>query len=280
MKTSKENNFVQTSLDSYLSAIANAPKLTESEEQELARRIHKGDEKALNILVTANLLFVVKEAKLYQNRGLALEDLIEEGNIGLIKAAHKYDESRGTRFVTVAKWWIKDAIINALEEKGRMIRLPHGQEQLCNEIRSIRQRYEADEEREATIYEVADELGMEVGKLQDVYTASQNVMSLEVPMGDADDDDYTLLSKLGYADEAMTDFALLHEELEYAFSSVLSERETTIVRQSFGLGTEEKTLVEIAQSLGLSRERVRQIRELAVGKLKSLMSDCQLRPCC
>lgn len=265
--SSKVISHNESALDSYIHTIDKESGLTPQEEAELAVRIRQGDMKAMERLVCANLRFVISEAKQYQNQGLDLEDLIAEGNLGLIKAAQKFDETQGTRFITLAKWWIKDAIMAALETNGRLIRLPHGQQALVREIRTIQARFREEKEREATIYDIAEELNMPLSKLQDVYASTLGVMSLDASLDD-DDEDNTLLSHLGRTDDPMSDFATMASELETVIKTMLDEREAYIIRHSFGIKAEECTQEEIADALGLSRERVRQLRLHAIEKMR------------
>ena len=268
----------EESIESYLSAISKEHMVTPDEEVELAQRIHRGDQAALDKLVRANLRFVVSVAKLYQNQGLSLSDLISEGNVGLVKAAEKFDETRGFKFISYAVWWIRQSIMQALSEQARMVRLPGNQNNLIRQIRQIQNRYEQEQNRPATIEEIADALDIEPAKVRETMAANSRGVSLESPL--QDDEDGTLLDITPDTELAATDASLnnesLHQELDTLLNSLLKERDALILKESFGIDRPEKSQEEISQCLGLSRERVRQIRERALLKIRKSPNAKQL----
>ena len=244
--------------------------VTPDEEVELAQRIHKGDHVALDKLVRANLRFVVSVAKLYQNQGLSLSDLISEGNVGLVKAAEKFDETRGFKFISYAVWWIRQSIMQALSEQARMVRLPGNQNNLIRQIRVVQNRFEQEENRPATIDEIAEELDVAPEKVRETMAANSRGVSLDSPL--QDDEDGTLLdvtpdNKLEATDNSLNNESL-HIELDALLNSILKEREALIIKQTFGIDCPEKSQEEVSQELGLTRERVRQIRERALLKIR------------
>jgi len=237
---------------------------------ELAQKIHKGDRDALDKLVRANLRFVVSVAKLYQNQGLALADLIGEGNIGLVHAAEKFDETRGFKFISYAVWWIRQSIMQALSEQARMVRLPANQNHLIRQIRMIQNRYEQEENRPATIEEIAEELNIETEKVRETLLANTRGVSLDKPL--QEDESTSLIDVTPDLNCETTDAAMetesLRQDLEKMFAVLLNEREALILRQTYGLDGKEYSQEEIASQLGLTRERVRQIRERAINKIR------------
>ena len=268
----------EESIESYLTAISKEHMITPDEEVDLAQRIHKGDQVALDKLVRANLRFVVSVAKLYQNQGLSLSDLISEGNVGLVKAAEKFDETRGFKFISYAVWWIRQSIMQALSEQARMVRLPGNQNNLIRQIRVIQNRFEQEENRPPTIEEIAEELDIAPEKVRETMAANSRGVSLDSPL--QDDEDGSLLDITPDTKTEATDATLnnesLHIELDNLLNSILKEREAQIIKQTFGIDCPEKSQEEVSQELGLTRERVRQIRERALLKIRKSPNAKQL----
>lgn len=257
------------SLEDYLNDISKQPLLTAEEEVKLAQRIRNDDREALERLVCANLRFVVSVAKQYQNQGLTLPDLINEGNIGLIKAAEKFDETRGFKFISYAVWWIRQSILQALAEQSRMVRLPLNQVSAVSRINKLIMKFEQEHERKPSAYELSELIYETPEKIRDSLRANGRPMSINAPLGEGDDS--TLLEVISdestpQADRGMIDISLA-TEIERMLDT-LDEREKTIVEMCFGINNREMTLEEISEKFGLSRERVRQIREKALLKLR------------
>lgn len=257
------------SLEDYLNDISKQPLLTAEEEVKLAQRIRNDDREALERLVCANLRFVVSVAKQYQNQGLTLPDLINEGNIGLIKAAEKFDETRGFKFISYAVWWIRQSILQALAEQSRMVRLPLNQVSAVSRINKLLMKFEQEHERKPSAYELSELIDETPEKIRDSLRANGRPMSINAPLGEGDDS--TLLEVISdestpQADRGMIDISLA-TEIERMLDT-LDEREKTIVEMCFGINNREMTLEEISEKFGLSRERVRQIREKALLKLR------------
>ena len=257
------------SLEDYLNDISKQPLLTAEEEVKLAQCIHNDDREALERLVCANLRFVVSVAKQYQNQGLTLPDLINEGNIGLIKAAEKFDETRGFKFISYAVWWIRQSILQALAEQSRMVRLPLNQVSAVSRINKLITKFEQEHERKPSADELSELIDETPEKIRDSLRANGRPMSMDAPLGDGDDS--TLLEVISdentpQADRGMIDKSLA-TEIERMLDT-LDEREKTIVEMCFGINNREMTLEEISEKFGLSRERVRQIREKALLKLR------------
>ena len=268
----------EESIESYLTQISKEHMITPDEEVDLAQRIHKGDQAALDKLVRANLRFVVSVAKLYQNQGLSLSDLISEGNVGLVKAAEKFDETRGFKFISYAVWWIRQSIMQALSEQARMVRLPGNQNNLIRQIRMIQNRFEQELNRPATIEEIAEELDVAPEKVRETMAANSRGVSLDSPL--QDDEDGTLLditpdTKLDATDSTLNNESL-HIELDNLLRTMLKEREAQIIKETFGIDCPEKSQEEVSQELGLTRERVRQIRERALLKIRKSPNAKQL----
>ena len=256
------------SLDKYLQEIGREPLIDVNEEVELAGRIRNGDRKALEKLVRSNLRFVVSVAKQYQNQGLSLPDLINEGNLGLIKAAEKFDETRGFKFISYAVWWIRQSILQALAEQSRIVRLPLNQVGSLNKILKAYQRFEQDHERKPSAEELAEELDIPVDKIADTMRMSGRHVSMDAPFVEGEDN--CLIDVMVNEDSPNADRGLINESLSTEISralATLTQREEDILRKFFGIGVPEKTLEEIGDELGLTRERVRQIKEKAVRKL-------------
>ena len=257
------------SFEDYLNDISKQPLLTAEEEVKLAQRIRNDDREALERLVCANLRFVVSVAKQYQNQGLTLPDLINEGNIGLIKAAEKFDETRGFKFISYAVWWIRQSILQALAEQSRMVRLPLNQVSAVSRINKLIMKFEQEHERKPSVYELSELIDETPEKIRDSLRANGRPMSINAPLGEGDDS--TLLEVISdentpQADRGMIDKSLA-TEIERMLDT-LDEREKTIVEMCFGINNREMTLEEISEKFGLSRERVRQIREKALLKLR------------
>ena len=267
--TKSITNRESASLDKYLQEIGKEDLITVEEEVELAQRIRKGDQKALEKLTRANLRFVVSVAKQYQNQGLSLPDLINEGNLGLIKAAEKFDETRGVKFISYAVWWIRQSILQALAEQSRIVRLPLNQVGSLNKINKAFSRFEQENERRPSPEELADSLDLPAEKVADTLRVSGRHISVDAPFVEGEDN--SLLDVLVNDDSPIADRTLINEslstEVERALST-LTERERDIIKLFFGINTQEMTLEEIGEKFGLTRERVRQIKEKAIRRLR------------
>ena len=243
--------------------------ITVEEEVELAQRIRKGDQRALEKLTRANLRFVVSVAKQYQNQGLSLPDLINEGNLGLIKAAEKFDETRGFKFISYAVWWIRQSILQALAEQSRIVRLPLNQVGSLNKINKAFSRFEQEHERRPSPEELAETLDLPAEKVADTLRVSGRHISVDAPFVEGEDN--SLLDVLVNDDSPVADETLINEslstEVERALAT-LTERERDIIRLFFGINCQEMTLEEIGEKFGLTRERVRQIKEKAIRRLR------------
>ena len=260
-------------LDKYLVEIGRAPMVSIEEEIELAQAIKKGGragERAKNKLVEANLRFVVSVAKQYQHQGLTLTDLIDEGNIGLIKAAERFDETRGFKFISYAVWWIRQSILQAIAEQSRIVRLPLNQVGSLNKLNHEINKFEQENLRRPSVEEIADRTGVDEEKISQSMAASGHHVSIDAPFGD--DDDNAMVDVMSSGDDSRTDKQVDHEsmamELKQVLGQVLKERERQIVCACFGIGEPEKGLEEIGDKMGLTRERVRQIREKSISKLR------------
>ena len=267
--TKSITNRESASLDKYLQEIGKEELITVEEEVELAQRIKKGDQEALEKLTKANLRFVVSVAKQYQNQGLSLPDLINEGNLGLIKAAEKFDETRGFKFISYAVWWIRQSILQALAEQSRIVRLPLNQVGSLNKINKAFSRFEQENERRPSPEELADSLDLPAEKVADTLRVSGRHISVDAPFVEGEDN--SLLDVLVNDDSPIADRTLINEslstEVERALST-LTERERDIIKLFFGINTQEMTLEEIGEKFGLTRERVRQIKEKAIRRLR------------
>ncbi len=269
--TKQITNRESYSLDKYLQEIGKVELLTPEEEVELARRIKENDEEALEKLVKANLRFVVSVAKQYQNQGLSLPDLINEGNFGLIKAAKRFDETRGFKFISYAVWWIRQSILQALAEQSRIVRLPLNRVGAINKISKIYSQLEQEFEREPSPEEIAQLIDdMEVEDVKEAMRLAGKHISIDAPFVEGEDNN--LLDVLPSNDFPKPEDGLiresLQEEIERAFST-LNQREADVLRLYFGIGQDHAlTLEEIGEKFGLTRERVRQIKEKAIRKLR------------
>ncbi|MCX7862872.1 MAG: sigma-70 family RNA polymerase sigma factor [Bacteroidales bacterium] len=267
--TKSITNRESASLDKYLQEIGKEELITVEEEVELAQRIRKGDREALEKLTRANLRFVVSVAKQYQNQGLSLPDLINEGNLGLIRAAEKFDETRGFKFISYAVWWIRQSILQALAEQSRIVRLPLNQVGALNKINKVLAKFEQEHERTPTPEELADLLDLPKEKVMDTLRVSGRHVSMDAPFVEGEDN--SLVDVLENQDSPVADGKLINESLKKEIDralATLTERERDIIRYFFGLGCPEKTLEEIGEEFGLTRERVRQIKEKAIRRLR------------
>lgn len=266
------------SLDKYLQEIGREQLLTVEEEVELSQRIRKGDRQALDILVKSNLRFVVSVAKQYQNQGLSLPDLINEGNVGLIKAAEKFDETRGFKFISYAVWWIRQTILQALAEQSRIVRLPLNQVSAVNKISKAITKFEQEFERKPSPEELADLVNEVPEKINDSLRASGRHVSVDAPFVEGEDN--SPLDVMENTDAPAADHTLISESLQLEISralDILNDRERDIIEMSFGISQPEMTLEEIGDRFGLTRERVRQIREKAIRKLRNANKESILR---
>ncbi len=268
--TKSITNRESASLDKYLQEIGREELVTPDEEVELAQRIRKGDQEALEKLTRANLRFVVSVAKQYQNQGLSLPDLINEGNLGLIKAAEKFDETRGFKFISYAVWWIRQSILQALAEQSRIVRLPLNQVGSLNKINKALSKFEQENERQPSNEELSEMIDVPKDKISDTLRVGSRHVSVDAPFVEGEDN--SLLDVLPNDDSPSADRGLVNEslntEIERALST-LTDREREIVKSFFGIGCQEMTLEEIGERFGLTRERVRQIKEKAIRRLKS-----------
>lgn len=268
--TKSITNRESASLDKYLQEIGREELVSPEEEVELAQRIRKGDQRALEKLTRANLRFVVSVAKQYQNQGLSLPDLINEGNLGLIKAAEKFDETRGFKFISYAVWWIRQSILQALAEQSRIVRLPLNQVGSLNKINKALSKFEQENERQPSSDELSEMIDVPKDKISDTLRVSGRHVSVDAPFVEGEDN--SLLDVLPNTDSSSADSGLVNEslntEIERALST-LSSREREIIKSFFGIGCQEMTLEEIGERFGLTRERVRQIKEKAIRRLKS-----------
>ena len=269
--TKSITNRSSEALDKYLLEIGKEELVSVEEEVELAQRIRQGDHAALDKLTKANLRFVVSVAKQYQNQGLSLQDLINEGNIGLIKAAQKFDETRVFKFISYAVWWIRQSILQALAEQSRIVRLPLNQVGSVNKINKVLSKFEQENERRPSVSELADQLNIEEDKITEVLRVSGRQVSVDAPFQDGEEN--CLLDVLTNEDAPHTDAPMdkesLSSELDNILSVVLKDREKKVIVMSFGIGCHEKSLEEIGDLLGLTRERVRQIKEKSLRKIKN-----------
>lgn len=271
--TKSITNRESASLDKYLQEIGREELISPSEEVELAQRIKQGDQKALDKLTRANLRFVVSVAKQYQNQGLSLPDLIDEGNLGLIRAAQKFDETRGFKFISYAVWWIRQSILQALAEQSRIVRLPLNQVGSLNKITKEMARFEQENERRPSTEELAERLDMAVDKVSDTIQVSGRHISVDAPFVEGEDN--SLLDVLTNDDSPLADSDLNKESLSKEVDRALRQlydREREILKMLFGIGCQEMTLEEIGAKFDLTRERVRQIKEKAIRRLKGQKS--------
>ena len=268
--TKSITNRESASLDKYLQEIGREELITVEEEVELAQRIKKGDQEALEKLTRANLRFVVSVAKQYQNQGLSLPDLINEGNLGLIKAAEKFDETRGFKFISYAVWWIRQSILQALAEQSRIVRLPLNKIGSINKINKTYAKLEQEFEREPNAEEIAEVLEITEAEVKESMKNAGRHISMDAPL--VQDEDNTMYDVLKSEEAPTPETELLYESLRKEIDraiSTLTQREQDVVRLYFGLnGSHPMTLEEIGEKFDLTRERVRQIKEKAIRRLK------------
>lgn len=276
--TKSITNRESAALDKYLQEIAHEDLISIEEEIELAQRIKKGDRKALEKLTKANLRFVVSVAKQYQNQGLSLPDLINEGNLGLIKAAEKFDETRGFKFISYAVWWIRQSILQAIAEQSRIVRLPLNQVGSVNKINRILNKFEQEHERRPNVDEIADQIDLPEDKIVEAMKVNGKHISVDAPFMEGADS--SLLDVLPNTESPMADNELVMESLREEVASalnVLNERERNIIECFYGINQREMTLEEIGDKFGLTRERVRQIKEKALRRLRQNTKSKQLK---
>jgi len=269
--TKQFTNRESKSLDQYLLEIGKVDLITPEQEIELAKRIKKGDRLALEALTKANLRFVVSVAKQFQNQGLSLGDLINEGNLGLIKAAERFDETRGFKFISYAVWWIRQSIMQAIAEQSRMVRLPLNRVGTLNKLGKAYSKLEQEYERKPSAAELAEELDMKTDEVSDTLQLYGRHVSMDAPFS-GDDDKNSLIDVLPNDQQPAPDVKLMQESLKAEVESVLStlsEREASVLRLYFGINSEHSaTLEEIGERFNLTRERVRQIKEKALRSLR------------
>ena len=267
--TKSITNRESASLEKYLQEIGKEEMISAEEEVELAQQIRKGDKKALERLTRANLRFVVSVAKQYQNQGLSLPDLINEGNLGLLKAAERFDETRGFKFISYAVWWIRQSIRQAISEQSRIVRLPLNQVGSVNKINREINRFEQENERRPSLEEIAEKIDLPEDKIDEAMNINGHHVSVDAPFAEGEDN--SLLDIMPNSDSPMADKTLVAESLKAEIQnalSVLNERERNVVEASYGINCPELTLEEIGEKFGLTRERVRQIKEKAIRKLR------------
>ncbi|MFM2135645.1 MAG: hypothetical protein RL021_1045 [Bacteroidota bacterium] len=268
--TKQVTNRETASLDKYLQEIGRVELITAEEEVRLAQLIKKGDPRALERLTKANLRFVVSVAKQYQNQGLTLGDLINEGNLGLIKAAQRFDETRGFKFISYAVWWIRQSILQALAEQSRIVRLPLNKIGSINKINKTFSKLEQEYEREPSPEEIADAMSLNLDDIKEALRTSGRHVSMDAPLTQGEDG--TLIDVLGDDDQPNPDHSLITESLRREVERALftlTTREADVIRLYFGLaGEQPMTLEEIGERFDLTRERVRQIKEKAIRRLK------------
>jgi RNA polymerase primary sigma factor len=270
--TKQVTNRETASLDKYLQEIGRVDLITAEEEVELARKIKAGDQAALEKLTKANLRFVVSVSKQYQNQGLSLPDLINEGNLGLIKAAQRFDETRGFKFISYAVWWIRQSILQALAEQSRIVRLPLNKIGSINKINKAFARLEQEFERPPTAVELAESLDMTLDEVKQSLKNAGRHVSMDAPLKEGDESSSTMYDVLRLGDSPSPDDDLMTESLRKEIERslrTLTPREADVIRLYFGLnGEHPMTLEEIGERFDLTRERVRQIKEKAIRRLK------------
>ena len=276
--TKSITNRESESLEKYLQEIGREEMISVEEEVELAQRIKKGDHKALERLTRANLRFVVSVAKQYQNQGLSLPDLINEGNLGLIKAAEKFDETRGFKFISYAVWWIRQSILQAIAEQSRIVRLPLNQVGSVNKINRMLNKFEQENERRPSSVEISEQTDIPQEKVDEAIMVNSRHVSVDAPFVDGEDN--SLLDVLVNDDAPMADRQLVIESLRSEIATVLktlNERERNVITAFYGIGQPEMTLEEIGNKFGLTRERVRQIKEKAIRRLRNSTNNKLLK---
>ncbi len=268
--TKSITNRESAALEKYLQEIGKEEMISAEEEVELAQRIRHGDQKALERLTKANLRFVVSVAKQYQNQGITLPDLINEGNLGLLKAAERFDETRGFKFISYAVWWIRQSILQAISEQSRIVRLPLNQVGSVNKIAHEINRFEQEFERKPSLDEIAEKIDLPEEKIDEAMNINGHHISVDAPFIDGEDN--SLLDVMANENSPMADSSLVEESLRTEIQNalnVLNERERNVIEASYGINRPELTLEEIGVKFGLTRERVRQIKEKAIRKLRS-----------
>ena len=269
-------NRTSIALDKYLQDIAHEELIDVDKEIELAQRIKEGDEQAMQEMVKANLRFVVSVAKQYQGRGLSLDDLIEEGNIGLIKAAQRFDETKGFKFISYAVWWIRQCILEALEENVRIVRLPMNQENLLRNINKVRNNYLQEQNREPSDDEISEVLGVPANKIGEVIRLSKRYMSVDSPFEEGEDNSLADVIPSKHPDtDANLDKESLHKDIDKVLN-LLPIRSRDIIKLNFGIGCEPLSLEDIGDHFGISRERTRQIlynslKEISTSKSANIL---------
>lgn len=280
MKITKQfTNRESLSLDKYLQEIGKVDLITPSDEVELAKRIKLGDKEALEKLTKSNLRFVVSVAKQYQNQGLSLGDLINEGNLGLIKAAKRFDETRGFKFISYAVWWIRQSILQALAEQSRIVRLPLNRVGALNKIGKAFSNLEQEFEREPNAAELAKELDMDVTDVAETLKVSGRAVSMDAPLQQGEEN--RLIDVIQNDQDPPPDHTLMSDSLKTEITralSTLSEKEAEVIKMYFGLNKDHSfTLEEIGEKFNLTRERVRQIKEKAIRRLRHASRSKNLR---
>lgn len=268
--TKSITNRESEALDKYLQEIGKEEMISAEEEVELAQRIRHGDQKALERLTKANLRFVVSVAKQYQNQGITLPDLINEGNLGLLKAAERFDETRGFKFISYAVWWIRQSILQAISEQSRIVRLPLNQVGSVNKIAHEINRFEQEFERKPSLDEIAEKIDLPEEKIDEAMNINGHHISVDAPFVEGEDN--SLLDVMANENSPMADSSLVEESLRAEIQNalnILNERERNVIEASYGINRPELTLEEIGAKFGLTRERVRQIKEKAIRKLRS-----------
>lgn len=267
------------SLEKYLAEISKEEMVSLEEEVELAQRIKKGDKKALERLTKGNLRFVVSVAKQYQNQGLSLADLINEGNLGLLKAAERFDETRGFKFISYAVWWIRQSILQAISEQSRIVRLPQNQVGSMSKINRVLNKFEQENERRPSIEELSEHTDLPEEKIDEALSANTRHISVDAPF--ADNEDNSLLDVLVNEDAPSVDSTLEEESLKTEIRQalkILNDRERKVIEAFFGINNgHEMTLEEIGVKYGLTRERVRQIKEKAIKRLRDSTKNKMLK---
>ena len=268
--TKSITNRESAALEKYLQEIGKEEMISAEEEVELAQRIRHGDQKALERLTKANLRFVVSVAKQYQNQGMSLPDLINEGNLGLLKAAERFDETRGFKFISYAVWWIRQSILQAISEQSRIVRRPLNQVGSVNKIAHEINRFEQENERKPSLDEIAEKIDLPEEKIDEAMNINGHHISVDAPFVEGEDN--SLLDVMANENSPMADSSLVEESLRAEIQNalnVLNERERNVIEASYGINRPELTLEEIGSKFGLTRERVRQIKEKAIRKLRS-----------